>query len=355
MIREEVDGMQIRRLKKGRLFFDFEELLHTLNESDVDMINWLSGPLSSTYFRKYQRSLKKPIVWTVYKGPISLSELRNLSPRELALLHQFHGNIQYSLMPKFLIRRGGNIPQIKFIITWTERLKRYFLRLGVQREKTVVIPSGVDTEVFRQRSEREISLFKENLGFTADDEIMLYFGLPSTFRGIDIVLATFRRLKEVRPKAKLVLLFREPRRDVSKEVSDVPHEEAEHGDSVIIERGIQTQENLAKFLSIANLVVLPFKFWPHVDCPLTVLEAMAVGRPVITTNVGSLPEFVQDHETGVIAKPNPEAVFDAALELLSSEALSEKIGKKASDHIQKNYSWDLIVKRTLETFEKGLD
>jgi glycosyltransferase involved in cell wall biosynthesis len=82
---------------------------------------------------------------------------------------------------------------------------------------------------------------------------------------------------------------------------------------------------------------------------------MAVGRPVITTNVGSLPEFVQDHETGVIAKPNPEAVFDAALELLSSEALSEKIGKKASDHIQKNYSWDLIVKRTLETFEKGLD
>lgn len=354
IMHEEIDEIPIRRLKKGRFFFHFEELLHAFNESNADIINWLSGPLSSIYFWRYRKSLRKPIIWTVYKGSISISELKNLSLKELALLSQFQGNISYSLMPRFLIRKGGNAPQVKFVITWTERLKNYLLKQGIPNEKFAVIPSGVDIEVFKQRDGTDKSTFKKNLGLESGSKIILYFGPSSTFRGVNIVLAVFEMLKEAYPKASLVLLFRDSDRNIHKDAIDLRYKE-KYGNDIIIERGIQSSENLARFLSIADLVILPFKFWPHIECPLTVLEAMSVGRPVITTNVGSLPEFVQDNDTGIVVRPDAKAVSRAALELLASKELSEKIGKKASAYVHENYDWDIIVDKTLKIFRRGLN
>ena len=72
-----------------------------------------------------------------------------------------------------------------------------------------------------------------------------------------------------------------------------------------------------------------------------VLEAMACGCPVVTTNSGSRGISIVSGENGFIAENN-NAIIDVVLNLLGNTSLADRIGKNARETIVQNYSWDLI-------------
>jgi glycosyltransferase involved in cell wall biosynthesis len=76
---------------------------------------------------------------------------------------------------------------------------------------------------------------------------------------------------------------------------------------------------------------------------------MAAGLPVVATPVGGIPDFLDDHETGVFCRPdNPKSLAEAVLEIIESPALREKIIRQGKERAITRYGWETIVKEMKE-------
>jgi len=86
--------------------------------------------------------------------------------------------------------------------------------------------------------------------------------------------------------------------------------------------------------------------------PTTALEAMAVGVPVVTTDVGSAAEAVIDQETGFVVPPlTPSAIADRVLELLRDEGLRRRLGAKGRRRAIARFGISRAVDDHLNAFE----
>jgi glycosyltransferase involved in cell wall biosynthesis len=112
------------------------------------------------------------------------------------------------------------------------------------------------------------------------------------------------------------------------------------------------QNELIKYLNRASLVVLPFRFWPQVECPLTILEAMSMEKTVVTTNVGAIPEIIDNWNNGIMVPPRDSMqLAKVVTRLMENRALSHRIGIQARAHVERFYDWNKIVNATLTVLE----
>lgn len=252
---EEINGIPIQRIKRGRFFLDSNQLVMSINRSNADIINWVSGPLSAIYFWRLRNQVNNNIVWTIYKGGVSLKEIKNIRFSEIFSLHRFYTNILYSIGIGYMIRKGSDVEQVKKIIVWSERLKKYLINIGIKNEKIRVISSGVDTKVFRPTNTMNSENWKESLGFDRDDVIFLYFGPLSSFRGADTIISAMSSVVGKIPSANLILLARESQYE-EKHLYEI----ANNSRYIRLITGIQKEEMIVRYLSVADIVVLPFRF-----------------------------------------------------------------------------------------------
>jgi N-acetyl-alpha-D-glucosaminyl L-malate synthase BshA len=91
------------------------------------------------------------------------------------------------------------------------------------------------------------------------------------------------------------------------------------------------------------------------SAPLTLLEALSCGLPVIATNVGGIPEIVTDGENGFLVQvKHPEGIAEKILELNNHKALRERLGLKARQNILRNYTAERVVRQYLDVYEEVL-
>jgi len=82
---------------------------------------------------------------------------------------------------------------------------------------------------------------------------------------------------------------------------------------------------------------------------LTVLEAMALSRPVVASNVGGVPEMIEDGVTGLLVPPHePVALADAILRLLRDHPLADTLGRAGHDLVHERFCVQLMA-RAVET------
>lgn len=83
----------------------------------------------------------------------------------------------------------------------------------------------------------------------------------------------------------------------------------------------------------------------------TLLEAMACCTPVICTDVGAMPEVVEDGATGFIVSPNsPQALRDRIDWLLSHPRQAEEMGRAGREHVLERFTWDKVAERCLRAY-----
>lgn len=88
--------------------------------------------------------------------------------------------------------------------------------------------------------------------------------------------------------------------------------------------------------------------------PITVLEAMACGKPVISTEVGIASECISNFENGILIPPgSSQKIIDALNLVLKDEDLMELLGSNASKTIQENYTWDSITKMVENIYQSN--
>jgi len=327
---EKIMGVSVYRLEKHGLFFNIEKLSRFIAKENADVISWHCSDIwSSVYFWRLRKKLKTNLVWTLHSGVLSLEDLRCLNISDYFQLYKFWNNIFSASLPKSFIRKWTAVPFLRHTITLskrtTERLKDY----GLQAQDVTPIPSGVDVEAFSPSKNRE-------------GDNILYFGPLSSLRGIDDLLSAFKVVRKSLPSSHLVLLARAS--------PDDGHwlRKAESMPNVEIVTGMLDQASLVRHLDRASVVVLPFKFWPQVECPLTVLEGMAMEKTVVTTFSGAIPEMVDNWKNGVLVQAGkPKRLAETVVKLLNEPSRVEEIGRNARSYVKCFHDWNKIVKDTL--------
>jgi glycosyltransferase involved in cell wall biosynthesis len=109
-------------------------------------------------------------------------------------------------------------------------------------------------------------------------------------------------------------------------------------------------ENVHDWMASCSMAVLPSRLD---GMPLAVLEAMALGIPVVASRVGSVPEMVKDGVTGVLCKPGDPGAFAAAICRLLGEAhLREAMGRAAKERVQQEFLDTIMLDRYFAVFER---
>ena len=86
------------------------------------------------------------------------------------------------------------------------------------------------------------------------------------------------------------------------------------------------QSNIYPFLQQSDIFLLPSKFE---GMPMTIIEAMGTGLPIVASAVGGVPDMLEDGVSGILVSCDPEQTAQAVLALLDKEDLREKLGTNA--------------------------
>ena len=87
-----------------------------------------------------------------------------------------------------------------------------------------------------------------------------------------------------------------------------------------------SRSDIYPILNEADIFLLPSKFE---GMPMTIIEAMGTGLPIVATAVGGVPDMLTHQESGLLVSEQPEAVAEAVCTLLESEALRRTLGSAA--------------------------
>lgn len=91
------------------------------------------------------------------------------------------------------------------------------------------------------------------------------------------------------------------------------------------------------------------------NMPISILEALASGVPVISTNIGGVPFLVEDGKTALLVPPgNPERMAEAVLRVLSDEALRESMVQTGLGHARR-FAWECVRGELFLAYEMALD
>ncbi len=123
-------------------------------------------------------------------------------------------------------------------------------------------------------------------------------------------------------------------------------------EKTVVEMGLEgrvlflgVRNDVPKLLAASDVLVLSSEYE---GVPLTVLEAMAAGKPVIATAVGGVPELVEDGVTGILVPPrNPEALAQGILRLAKDADLRQRMGKAAQQWALERFD----IARTAREYE----
>lgn len=103
-----------------------------------------------------------------------------------------------------------------------------------------------------------------------------------------------------------------------------------------------------RLLRSAGLLALPSR---AEGMPMTLLEGMAMGLPVLTTPVGGIPELVSDGENGLLVPPGDRAALAEGLRRLGNPALRRRLGAAAREKIRRDHDLARLVDRLSELYE----
>lgn len=201
-----------------------------------------------------------------------------------------------------------------------------------------VIPYGIDIDKFRPSSN----------GVGSGAPILLTVGRLERRKGADVLLRAMPRVWQHFPDAQIHLVGSESELRRSDLLAMVP----EGKQKQIVFPGFLDRDQLIAQYQRATIYVAPTQYETF---GYTVLEAMACGKPVVSTQVGAIEELVTDGQTGLLVPWNdPVALAAAILKLLADLSSARRMGEAGRARATTLFSIDKIVERNLDSYQRAL-
>ena len=211
---------------------------------------------------------------------------------------------------------------------------------GTPNEKLFHVPNGVDTTRFvpRPRDKNLAEALHLSDGF-----VIGFFGSLYHYEGVSWMLRAASDLWKVHPKLTFLIIGRgEDRAEIDRAARDSSATRNIH----IIDH--VPHDQIARYYSCVDVVVCPRRSLRLTELvtPLKPLEAMALGKPVLASDIGGIRELVEHGVTGLLFQPGNEADFCRQAEkLISSAALRKTLGEKGRAFVVKERDWKVLVRR----------
>jgi len=212
-----------------------------------------------------------------------------------------------------------------------------------------VLPSCFDEKVFNKHA-TDLKMPKRVLVEQSKNRKVLFIGNIDRTKGLDIFLAAAKSILRTNPEARFVITLHEPY-EVLQSARVLASRSL--GSSVEV---FGVVNNMAKLMANADVVVAPFRSTEGIsDIPLIVLEAMALGKPVVASNLEGIKEAVTDGENGILVDLNNSGeLANAITNLLNDPNLREEISNQAVSYV-KRYSYSEISKRLSDLYMRILE
>jgi len=245
--------------------------------------------------------------------------------RAPAVIHQPHGHIFYGYYgPRrtavftALERRAARWTDR--IITLTDRGAAEHLAHGIGRaEQYVTVPSGVPTAELRAAALARDEA-RARLGLDADAVVIVGLGRLVPIKGFDLLVRALPIVVSQVPSARVLLVGEGAERAHLEAIA------ASLGVASCLRLTGETTD-VAPYLAAADVVTVPSR---NEGMGRVIVEAMALGRPVVATAVGGIPDVVTDGECGRLVEPEDvDALAGALIELGRDPALRRKLGEAA--------------------------
>jgi glycosyltransferase involved in cell wall biosynthesis len=220
------------------------------------------------------------------------------------------------------------------IIVHGKKLKKILIDNGVPENKIWVIPHGDFSFYAKWR--------KEEVG---ESKSVLFFGSISEYKGIEYLIKAEPLMTSNIPDLRIIIAGEG---DFSKYAPLIKNK-----DNFEIHNRFIPNEQVAEFFQRASVVVLPY-----IDGSQTGIIPIAYSfkKPVVVTDVGSIPEVVDDGKTGYIVPPrNPGALAKVIVRLLKDDELRRKMGENAYKKMKEELSWDKIAENTVSIYNEVIN
>jgi D-inositol-3-phosphate glycosyltransferase len=222
---------------------------------------------------------------------------------------------------------------------------------GADMDKVAIIPPGVDLERF---SPMPKELAKNIIGVPEGHKNILFAGRVEPLKGIDTLLKAMALMQKHCPilaeKLCVCIIGGDPWAETpDAEMARLQEMRLELGvENLVSFEGAKDQDELPNYYAAAEMVVMPSHYESF---GMVALEAMAMGTPVIASEVGGLAFLVQDGENGfLVPSRDPEALAERIYSLLNDANCQKELGRNALQHAQQ-YAWPKIVGRMLTVYE----
>lgn len=234
------------------------------------------------------------------------------------------------------------------ILTVSRYIANCVKTINPEDKKCFPVLNGIDINAFSPNIQSTIT--REQLGFSMDDFILVFSGRVSPEKGVKELIDSIKRLRDL-PDIKL-LIIGSPFYGEAKNGKDYLIEVEQAAESIkdrIRFTGFIPYKDMPNYLKISDIAVIP-SLWDD-PCPNTVLEAQAMGLPIITTRRGGIPEEVT--EDGAILLNTDDSFLDNLTEsirqLHDDPQRRKKMGEASYKH-SKYYNSE----RYAEDFYKAL-
>ena len=206
-----------------------------------------------------------------------------------------------------------------------------------------VVHNGIDLDEMRRRS--AAARLPEIVAQRLPAPVVACVANMFAIKGQDWLIRAMPEIRAAVPEAVLVLVGDGESRSSLEQLV----RETGVSDRVIFTGSI---ENPLAILEKADVMVLPSL---SEGLPIALLEAMAMGRAVVASNVGGVPEVVQDGDTGLLIPPaDPQALSTAIVRLLTDAPLRTSLGARARAHVERHWSSEQMVESTAAVYDKVL-
>ena len=279
--------------------------------------------------RRMQPDLLISCYWMAFFAPcygiIQRIAKRNGKTRCIGLVHNMiphEPNLLDKLLAPFYVRHTDGF------VALSESVVKDIDSLDKQTKPKASYPHPIYDHYGAQMEKNEAC---QALDLDPEKQYMLFFGLVRAYKGLDLLLDAFGKVKDQLPDLRLIVAG-EFYEDEEKYRAQLYFNKL--NDRVIIHNNFIADADLCKYFGAADLIVQPYK--SATQSGVTQV-AFHFEKPMLVTNVGGLGEIVHDHKMGYAVEPNAEAIAEAITDYYTNN--------RQADYTQyliqqkENYSW----------------
>ncbi len=233
------------------------------------------------------------------------------------------------------------------IVAVTEGLKKeLYEKYKVPSDKIIVIPNGANTDLFKPMDKEEV---KEGLNLDRSIHYVCFVGNLAPWQGVEyLIMAAPLILKEVPNTQFLIIGDGVMKKKLVEMVKEL------NLDNNFIFTGAVDYELVPKYINASDVCVAPFVKERNEKLgfsSLKIFEYMACAKPIITTKIPCLIDFLEDNKHVLFVEPNNfNDLSNAIIKILKDNKLASHLSKNAFE-LSKEYNWNATAKKVAKVCE----